>query len=151
MDPIIPLLRRNTQEKKDPILLYDQRFTLQYYDTTPIIVEGQKAENDELYGAKDIYATLLTRREQYGKASNYSKIRLLANPFENISAARFLNRAALKMASIRTSFPEIVPNRNQVKIAMLAEAPGAMLEYLMWYIDTQSNTVEVTAISLAVG
>ena len=76
MDPIIPLLRRDVPEQRDPALFYDQRYTLQYYDPTPILVEGLKEENVELYGDKEIYTNLLARREQYGRSSNYAQIRL---------------------------------------------------------------------------
>ena len=156
MDPLVSSL-----ERKDPTFedkpntsksipeKYNRRFELDYYNPFPIRVEISEQSND-LYADAKIFDAVITARREYGQMSNYQKVRLLANPFEGITTP-FLNRAATKMASIRYAFPSIVPKQPLIRIGMLAEAPGAMLEYLMWFSQLQGSESEVTAISLVGG
>jgi 23S rRNA U2552 (ribose-2'-O)-methylase RlmE/FtsJ len=150
MDPLIELLARDHVVSESTDVRYDPRYALDYYDPTPVQVVAGPA-TDELYGDLDVYESLLEARESYGKGANYARVRLLANPFEAISGAAFLNRAATKIASIRAAFPSLIPDAPIVRIGMLAEAPGAMLEYLMWHVAQRGLTSEVTAISLEDG
>jgi 23S rRNA U2552 (ribose-2'-O)-methylase RlmE/FtsJ len=153
MDPLIELLRRDRRPAADAEVVYDTRFELEYYDPTPVTVAvlRETEEPGELYGDGKAYEALVVARESYGKMSNYARVRLLANPFEGISAAAFLNRAALKIASIVRVFPQLVPAVPVLRVGMLAEAPGAMLEYVMWLAQTNGRSSEVSAISLKAG
>jgi 23S rRNA U2552 (ribose-2'-O)-methylase RlmE/FtsJ len=153
MDPVIDQLRRAPVPEDDDLLssgTYSGRFVLDYLDTTPVKVETA-GDSTDLYGELETYDALLQARRDYGQTSNYQRVRLLANPFEGISTP-FLNRAASKMASIVHAFPQILPaGADVVRIGMLAEAPGSMLEYLMWHLYRRGSAAEVTAISLEAG
>ncbi|TPX40457.1 hypothetical protein SeLEV6574_g06604 [Synchytrium endobioticum] len=92
-----------------------------------------------LFSIQELFEKLADLKNQLDALPKhyFTQARTLANPYESIGRAIFVNRSAVKMANVDAVFgftKELIAPHKPFRFADLCAGPGGFTEYLLWRI-----------------
>lgn len=143
MDPTLLLTKRyNSFRDEVPVIVAPEVYRWQEGDEASVIVapEVYRSQVGSLLVNERLYRKLGMLKDELGKLENLSRLRLRANPYENVGRSIFMDRAGVKMANIDAIFNLTShtggylaqQTAGDFTFCDLAGAPGAWSEYILW-------------------